>query len=92
MKSRAAIKHCLNSYKTGFYFRVIEEGELQAGDIISLVSRDKEATTVEETHRLYFFDKMNVEALQRAVRCTALTDIWRDEFLSRLADLGVSKI
>lgn len=90
LAAREAIQSCLNSGKTGFYFRVIEEGELGAGDVINLIKKDETAPTVEETHRLYYFDKMNVDALQRAVRCEALKDVWRDEFASRLSSLGVS--
>jgi MOSC domain-containing protein YiiM len=41
----------LESGRTGFYLRVLEEGELAAGDGIELVSRDPAAPTVRETVR-----------------------------------------
>jgi MOSC domain-containing protein YiiM len=41
----------LESGRTGFYLRVLEEGELAAGDGIALVSRDPAAPTVLETVR-----------------------------------------
>jgi len=41
----------LESGRTGFYLRVLEEGELGAGDAIELVSRDPAAPTVLETVR-----------------------------------------
>mgnify|MGYP000099899434 FL=1 len=90
MGAREAIQTCLNSGKTGFYFRVIEEGILQAGDNITLVASDADAPTVLDTHRLYYFDKMNVAALQRAVKCNALKDVWKAEFAGRLAGLGIA--
>ena len=40
--------------RTGFYFRVLEEGEVGAGDAIELVSREAgEITVLEATRQLY---------------------------------------
>jgi MOSC domain-containing protein YiiM len=44
-------KAFLESGRTGFYLRVLEEGELGAEDPVTLVSRDPAALTVEETVR-----------------------------------------
>jgi MOSC domain-containing protein YiiM len=44
-------KAFLRSGRTGFYLRVLEEGELGAGDSITLVSREPEAFSVERTVR-----------------------------------------
>jgi MOSC domain-containing protein YiiM len=41
----------LESGRTGFYLRVLEEGEIGAGDPITLVSREVEAPTVLEATR-----------------------------------------
>ncbi len=42
------------SGRTGFYFRVLEEGEIGAGDAIELVSRDPSGITVERMTRLTY--------------------------------------
>jgi MOSC domain-containing protein YiiM len=42
----------IRSGRTGFYLRVLEEGEVGAGDAIALVERDPRAPTVLETVRL----------------------------------------
>jgi MOSC domain-containing protein YiiM len=47
-------KAFLLSGRTGFYFRVLEEGELGAGDPIELVSRQPDAITVEKMVRLTY--------------------------------------
>jgi len=47
-------KAFLRSGRTGFYLRVIEEGELGAGDPIELVSRQSDAVTVEKMVRLTY--------------------------------------
>jgi MOSC domain-containing protein YiiM len=44
-------KRFLESGRTGFYLRVLEEGELGAGDAITLVSRESGAVSVERTVR-----------------------------------------
>ena len=41
----------LESRRTGFYLRVLEEGDLGAGDPVRLVSRDPAAFTIDETVR-----------------------------------------
>jgi MOSC domain-containing protein YiiM len=48
------LKPFLASGRTGFYLRVLEEGEIGAGDSIALLSRDPESPTVEQTTRLLF--------------------------------------
>jgi MOSC domain-containing protein YiiM len=47
-------KRFLRSRRTGFYLRVLEEGELGAGDPITLVSREPDAASVAETVRESF--------------------------------------
>ena len=47
-------KAFLRSGRTGFYLRVLEEGELGAGDPIELVSRQPGAVTVEKMVRLTY--------------------------------------
>lgn len=86
--SRDAVRICVDSARTGLYFRVIEEGILKTGDIINAVGSDKGAMTVEEVHRLYYHDKTNREALCRAVSCEALAPAFRDDFLAWLEQLG----
>jgi MOSC domain-containing protein YiiM len=44
-------KAFLQSRRTGFYLRVLEEGELEAGDAITLVSRERTAPTVDQSVR-----------------------------------------
>jgi MOSC domain-containing protein YiiM len=51
------LKPFLASGRTGFYLRVLEEGEIGAGDWIQLLSRDPESPTVEQTTRLMFGPK-----------------------------------
>jgi MOSC domain-containing protein YiiM len=48
------LKPFLASGRMGFYSRVLEEGEVGAGDSIELLSRDPEFSTLEQMTRLIF--------------------------------------
>lgn len=54
MGSPAFLRTFLESGRTGFYLRVLEEGDIGAGDAIELLSRDPAAVTVAEMTRLTY--------------------------------------
>jgi len=78
------IKRFLVSGRTGFYFVVLEEGEVAAGDAISLVHHDENEVTIADIVRLYREDKYNVELMQRVIAVEALPEEWREYFQERL--------
>ena len=65
MDAADAVKTMLDSGKTGYYFRVIEEGTIGTGEVTRLSLNDS-GPTVEGTHRLMFFDTLNISELKRA--------------------------
>ncbi len=77
-------KQFLASGRVGFYLRVLEEGEIGAGDAIERVSLGPERMTVRETSHLMYFDKTNREEAARALRIEALSPAWREAFQQRL--------
>jgi MOSC domain-containing protein YiiM len=74
------VKRFLASRRTGFYFRVLQEGEVGAGDTLELVSRDDNNITVADITQLYTREKNNPELLHRAAQLEALPQSWRDYF------------
>jgi MOSC domain-containing protein YiiM len=78
----------LASGRVGFYLRVLEEGEIGAGDIFELVESDPERVSVREMSHLLFFDRENLEGAKRALRITALSPGWRGSFEERLSKAG----
>jgi len=74
------LRRFLASRRTGFYFAVIQEGKVQAGDTIELLSRDENKIPIADVTRLYAFDRDNVDLLKRAVKVPALPASWRDYF------------
>ncbi len=81
------IKRFLASGMTGFYFAVIEEGTVAAGDSISLLHRDEHEVTIADIVRLYREDKYNVELIRRVIAVKALPEEWREYFQERLERL-----
>jgi MOSC domain-containing protein YiiM len=81
------VKRFLASGRTGFYFAVRQEGEVGAGDEITVTSRDPEALPVSEITRLYVAKAYNaddVARVRRALRVAALPESWKDHLRARL--------
>ncbi|BAT56635.1 MOSC domain-containing protein (plasmid) [Nostoc sp. NIES-3756] len=74
------VKQFLASRRTGFYFRVLQEGEVGAGDTLELVNRDDNNITVANITQLYMREEHNPELLYRAAQLEALPKSWRDYF------------
>lgn len=73
-------KPFLQSRRTGFYLRVLKEGEIAAGDPIEVSGRDEHGVSVAEIVSLYTTERHNQELLRRAVQLPALPEEWRDYF------------
>ena len=82
------IRKFLQSRRTGFYFAVVKEGEVEVGDEIELLGRDSNDITIADITRLYAFEKDNLEMLRRAVKLEALSDSWREYFQKQIHKLA----
>ena len=71
--------------RPGFYFRVIQPGEIGAGDPIVKLSDGPERMTVAEVDALLYSAEHPVEALRRAVRIPALSPGWQGSMQALLA-------
>ena len=74
----AALLTC--SGRPGFYFRVLREGEVGAGDEIVKVGEAAERMTVAEINALLYFPDHPRDRLERALRIEALSHGWRGSF------------
>src|SRR5580658_8360667 len=68
------------SGRPGFYFRVLREGEVGAGDEIVKVGEAAERMTVAEINALLYFPNHPRDRLERALRIEALPPGWRGAF------------
>jgi len=69
-----------SSGRTGFYLRVLEEGEVQAGDAIVPAGQGPQRMTVAEVNALLYSDHHPRERLERALGMPALSPGWRGSF------------
>ena len=84
--NNAAMPALLVSHRRpGFYFRVIEEGEIGVGDGIVKVADGPEHVTVQETDGLLYLPAHPLDRLQRALRVPALSTGWKESFRSMVA-------
>ncbi|MGA7274369.1 MAG: MOSC domain-containing protein [Candidatus Udaeobacter sp.] len=78
------VKRFLQSGRTGFYFAVLKEGEVAAGDSIELLEKDEHNIPVADVVNLYRGDATNQELLRRVSELGSLPKSWRDYFRTRL--------
>ena len=77
------IKRFIASKTSGFYFSVVEEGEVAAGSPIEIVHREPDRVSVTDINHLYFGTSRSTELLNRAVQLEALPASWRDYLRER---------
>ena len=78
------IKRFMHSGRAGFYFAVLQQGEVAAGDSISLLARDERGITVADIVNLYIADASNQDLLHRVSELPSLPESWREYFRKRL--------
>lgn len=69
--------------RTGFYLRVLEEGEVGAGDTLALQERPLPEWTVARLNAALYVDKNNAEQDQYLSRLPLLAEAWRRTFRRR---------
>jgi MOSC domain-containing protein YiiM len=74
------IKRFLASGRTGFYLRVLREGEVGAGDEIFPIHQDENRVSVLDALRLYLHESNSSELRNRALQVEYLSPSWRKEF------------
>jgi MOSC domain-containing protein YiiM len=78
------VKRFMQSGRSGFYFAVLKEGEVTAGDSIQLLKRDEHGVTVADIVNLYGRDGTNQDLLHRVSVLPSLPKSWRGYFRERL--------
>jgi MOSC domain-containing protein YiiM len=86
------IRKFLQSRRTGFYFAVLKEGEVRAGDEIELINRDASNISISDITRLYAFERDDLTTLRRAVKLEALSESWREYFEHQIQKLTGSSL
>ncbi len=81
-----------SSGRPGFYFRVLQEGEVGAGDKIVKIGEGEERMTVREINALLYSPDHARDRLERALRIEALSPGWRASFQALLRSSANGKV
>jgi MOSC domain-containing protein YiiM len=73
-------KRFMARLRSGFYFRVLREGEIGAGDEIVRVGQDENLVSIADALKVYLGAPGSGEIRERALRVKYLSDAWREEF------------
>ena len=71
-------------HRPGFYFRVLQEGEVGPGDDVAKIIGGPERITVAEVDALLYLPGHSSEQLQRALRIPTLSKGWQSSFQAML--------
>ena len=82
------LKWFLASGRTGLYVAVEHEGQVEAGETFTLLSRDTHGVTVADITRVYAHEKDDVATMQRLVQLPDLSAPWRAYFQAQLHKRG----
>ncbi|MEO9485745.1 MAG: MOSC domain-containing protein [Ekhidna sp.] len=74
------VKDFMKAEKNGFYFKVLQEGTIEAGDEIRKIKQDGHQLSVKEVIQLYTTRKSDKELLRKAIDSPSLPQDWVDHF------------
>ena len=81
------LKKFLASGRSGIYFKVLEEGEVGAGDPIIQIRKDTNRVGISDIVRLYATDREDIRTMRRAVKVEALPEGWKHYFYEQIRRL-----
>ncbi len=84
------IRRFMASGRPGIYFKVLQEGQVKAGDKIKIIRKDEYNVTVKDIVRLYIREGYNDEDIETMRRATKIEDLpagWRHEFEQKIEQL-----
>lgn len=77
------------SGRTGWYYRVIEAGEVAAGDRLVLVARPCPEWSLQRLLHVLYVDRLNIAALAEMAELPVLAESWRKLARQRVANHAV---
>ena len=77
-------KRVQDTRRTGWYYRVLEPGEVEAGDVLERLARPHAEWSIERLLRVFYVDRDDRMALEEMSTLEALTPSWRNTATTRL--------
>jgi len=68
---------------TGWYLRVLEQGNVEPGDTILLLERTEPEWTVARANQVLYHEDKEIDAVKALAACSHLSPSWRDYLLSK---------
>ena len=75
------VKLVADSGRTGFYFRVLTEGWVRAGDALALIERDPRGVSIAFANSIFHHDRTNRDGIEKVLAVPALSLSWQRSFL-----------
>jgi MOSC domain-containing protein YiiM len=82
------VKLVVDSGRTGFYFRVLREGEARSGDAITVVERDPGAVSIAFANTIFHHNRKDREGIMKVIAIPALSESWQRSFRELLQTAG----
>lgn len=73
-----------NSGRTGWYFRVLKEGQVKKGQTFRLIERPFPEWTIATCNSIMHEDKKNIELARKLANCPLLAPNWRETLHNRV--------
>jgi MOSC domain-containing protein YiiM len=70
--------------KTGYFFRVLEEGAISMESTIKLIEKHPMGVTVFSANQVMFHDQKNKKAIGKILQVKELAEVWREKFTRML--------
>jgi MOSC domain-containing protein YiiM len=74
------VKLVVDSGRTGFYLKVLEEGRVKAGDSLLLLEQDPRRVSIAFANHIYHHDRKNREGIEKVLSVPALSESWQKSF------------
>ncbi|CAM3062637.1 MOSC domain-containing protein [Filibacter tadaridae] len=78
--------------KTGWYFRVLQEGIVEAGQTFNLVDRPSPKWTIEQCNHVMHVDKNNLQSAAELAECEWLAVNWKARLQKRVEQVESTDI
>ncbi|PQO27109.1 MOSC domain-containing protein [Blastopirellula marina] len=82
MKQLTAL--AVSTGRMGWYVRILQEGEVSAGQEVRLIERPLADWPIARLNELFYHDRHNVQDAQTMADCPILAEAWRGEFRKRV--------
>jgi MOSC domain-containing protein YiiM len=78
------LNRIIDTCKTGYFFRVLEEGEVSVESSITLLERPQNTQSIKQANHVFFHDRNNKAAIYAILEVKELADVWRQQLMKML--------